>query len=582
MQLDAVGVAAIRKELADRLLNARLERITQPSRGDLLFALRKGTLQYRLFFSETPRPWLGLIEKTPANPASPPAFCMLLRKYLPGGRIVRILQPSFEKRLSLAVEHFENVGGLIEYCLHFELMGRHGNVIIADQNGLILDALRRTKGESAGRRLEPGLPYQPPDASSRINPDGLAADTFHNLLHYAPPDTTLHDLLQRKLLGLSPETIAEMAAAAGLTPDRKISSLAMGEREALRSILNTLVATVHAERFDPREITNTDGRMQAVSPLPSLRTLEGMVQKPTPCFSSAFGDLMLRETRQEHLARRRRSVAGRIETGIAKLERKQAKQLVELSRSEQAELHKERGNLLLAHLGGIPKGASSVEMPSFEDPFAPITIPLDPALNPSANAQMHFRRYQRAKRAQKAVAAQLAKTGDDLAYLREIAFNLSLAETEEELAEIAAEMDGGTPAAANKKAVTSPEYRRFLSLDGWEMYIGRNSKQNERLTFGLAGPEDLWLHARQIPGAHVIVKQKDNDRLPPSTLLDAANLAVYHSRARDGSKVAVDYTRRKHVRKRPGGHPGMVHYDRFQTVIIDPDREILRRLIGSS
>lgn len=579
MTLDAPLLAALRRDLEERILHARIDRIHQPNRGDLLFTLRKGAVRHLLYFSaDTPGPWLGLVPGAPENPASAPAFCMLLRKYLAGGRIIGLVQPSFERLLSLRVEHFDETTGLAARLLHLEFMGRRGNAVLVDADGAILDALWRTP-PGGERVLEPGAPYIGPSAAGRLNPGTLARGTFDNLLAYSS-ERPLRELLQAKLLGLGAASIAALLAGAGVDPAKPAGALSAAEQDRIWSRLADLAERVRREEFDPRLVLDADGAPLGILAWPEPQAPGRRLEKIDD-LAAAVGAFQGRAAEDRRLAGRRSSLAARIRAELARARRKLDKQEQELAAAGEADLDRTRGELLLAYLHLVPRGAGEADLPAPDGSGAMVKIPLDPALSPSENAQAYFRRYQRAKRGRTAIAAQMAKTAAELSYLRDLDFAIFAAENAADLAEIEAEMaaQGLLPRAKAGKPAPSGGPLRYRSRDGLEILVGRNNRQNEEVTFRLADPGDTWLHVREIPGAHVIVKHRSAP-LSPEALLDAANLAVYHSRAREGSKVPVDYTERRHVRKQPGGRPGAVHYDHFQTVIVDPDPEILGELLG--
>lgn len=575
MGLDALVIAGLRRELEGRLLGARLERLFQPYRGDLLFSFRKGNEGYRLYFSaDTPLPWVGLVEAAPENPASAPAFCMLLRKYLLGGRLLGVAQPVFERRLCLIFERYEEGIGPSTGHLHLELMGRRGNAVLVDREGRILDALWRKAG--GGRCLEPGAVYLPPPVEGRLDPTALGRTTLMNLLAYAPAETTLADLLQRRFLGFSPRTVRDLLAAAGLAPAEKVGELTEEGKERLWAALSALMERVRRAEFLPCLVEGE------VLPFPPPDAEERVVEM-VPSLAFALGAVYGAAAAKGRREKLRAGLTERIRTHLARAARKREKQREELAAAGKADTHREYGELILAHLGEIPRGASVVELPSPADPAEKITVPLDPALSATANAQAHFRRYQRARRGRAAIAAQLAKTEEEIAYLEGLAYALEAAEDEAALAEIAEEMAGQglLPAAKAAKARRPSLPRGFRSRDGLEILVGRNNRQNEELTFGIASPHDLWFHVRNLPGAHVILRCTRRENPPETSLFEAALLAVHFSRAREGTKVAVDYTERKHVRKRPGGRPGAVHYERFRTLIMDPEPDLIQRLLAT-
>ncbi|MCL6615286.1 MAG: NFACT family protein, partial [Firmicutes bacterium] len=276
MGLDALVLAGLRRELEGRLLGARLERLFQPYRGDLLFSFRKGNEGYRLYFSaDTPLPWVGLVEAAPENPASAPAFCMLLRKYLLGGRLLGVAQPVFERRLCLVFERYEEGIGPSTGHLHLELMGRRGNAVLVDREGRILDALWRKAG--GGRCLEPGAVYLPPPVEGQLDPTALGRTTLMNLLAYAPAETTLADLLRKRLLGFSPRTVRDLLAAAGLASAEKVGELTEEGKECLWAAFSALMERVRRAEFLPCLVEGEvlpfpppDAEERAVEMVPSL------------------------------------------------------------------------------------------------------------------------------------------------------------------------------------------------------------------------------------------------------------------------------------------------------------------------
>lgn len=565
MGLDGFTLRALVAELAPMLTGARLTKVQQPARDQVALILYHQRRDWRLVLSVNPR-WarLSLEDAGPDNPPTPPPFCMVLRKHLDGARLVEIAQDGLERVVTLAFAVRDELGDLRRKRLLLEIMGRHSNLVLVDERNTIIDALRRVADEEAVRPLLPGLPYTPPPRPAL--PDALTIDrsSFAELLRCQQP---VADALCRGLFGLSPLLARELCARAGIPPHAPAETLTMTEITLLYDALVALRSTESGLR--PQAVTLPGGRTEF-----SAYDLTQFGAAPRRYYESVqalIADVLGDGERQETLASLKLSLAALVRRESERCERKRAAQLEEARRGAEADDLRLVGELILANLHKLGKRMTAATLADYAGNER--TVALDPSLSPSDNAQAYFRRYARAKKAAVAAAEQARRTSEELAYLNALAVALEQATDIASLNDIRAELaaQGYLRSVGNGRsaAPTPAQPRRFTSSDGCEILVGRSNMQNDRLTMKLARPDDIWLHAKDIPGAHVILRV---GKEPPSfqAITEAAALAAYFSSARAATKVPVDYTERRHVRKVPGARPGMVIYDHQKTIMVAP------------
>lgn len=565
MGLDGFTLRALVAELAPLLADARLTKIHQPARDEVALILYHQRRDWRLVLSVNPR-WarLSVEDIGPDNPPAPPPFCMVLRKHLDGARLVEIAQDGLERVVTLAFAVRDELGELRRKRLLLEIMGRHSNLILLDERGTVIDAIRRVGDEDAPRPLLPGLPYAPPPRP--LKPDALTADRASlagALRSCLPAAAALSD----GLFGLSPLLAREICARAGIDPRAPAEALRPTEIDAIYDSLAALRSDKQALR--PQAVTLPDGRTEFSAY--ELTQFGAEPRRYYPSINSLVADVLGGEERREAIASLKRSLAAVVRRESERCQRKRAAQLEEARRGAEADDLRLIGELILANLHRLRKRMTDVTLADYAGNER--TVKLDPSLSPSDNAQAYFRRYARAKKAAVAAAEQARRTGEELAYLNEVAFAIEQANDITTLNDIGAELAeqgylrDATGARPAKAATSAP--RRFISADGYEILVGRNNIQNDLVTMKLARPGDIWLHAKDIPGAHVILRA-GNGPLPASAIAEAAALAAYYSSARAATKVPVDYTERRHVRKVPGARPGMVIYDHQKTIMVAP------------
>jgi len=584
MPIDGLVFTALVQELAGSLKNARIQGVFQPSPTDLVLQLRQPGKTYRLAISIDPSlARVHLTGEDPENPLAPPAFCALLRKHLVPGRVAGIRQPPLERVLELVVDGRGDAGERTRRHLYVEIMGRHSNVILTDDEGRILDAMKRVPGDvNRHRELLPARPYLPPPAQERVDPWTLDPEAFDRMVRLVPAGAKPAEVLAQNVAGFSPLAGREVVARAGLDPGVTREALAPGDVPKLYQAFREVVQALEPGRAEPCAV---DAGERVEFWLLPLLTVEGACRR-FPSVNQLVDWVYRRRAAGERFRREQKRLAAVVDQHLRRLDRKIQLQQQEVEAARRAEEYRTAGDLLMSYLHEVQPGASRVELPNFYDGGRPFAIELDPSETPAANAQRYYRKYQKAKKTLEKAAAQLEASRSERAYLESVKTALELSESPAELEEVEEELrregylpertgPGQKPRAKAQAAASSP--LTWTSSDGFRIVVGRNNRQNDLVTMQMARGDDLWLHAQGIPGAHVIVQTGGKD-VPEQTLLEAAVLAALYSKARDSANVPVDYTFRRYVRKPRGAKPGMVIYDHQRTLFVTPDPHLPERL----
>lgn len=589
MALDGVVLTAVTDELKKQLLNSRIVKIYQPRRWEIILHCRQPGSHYQLLLSADPQnARIHLSEDTPDNPLQPPSFCMLLRKHLTGGRIVSIEQPRMERILQIVVENIDAEGQIVRRTIIAEVMGKHSNITLVDTaSGVILDAISRVTSDiNRYRELVPGATYIFPPAQDKISPLEVKPDTLMHRLAPARPDSPLYRLLVDNFLGIGPTTAKEIVFRAGYTPQEKRGALEQQELHKLYASLRWLAAIIRAGEFTPCVVLGENGKPEVASAI----RLEHCHQ--TLCTFSSMSQALEAYYQQKLTAQHARELAQKlhriVNNNLQRVNKKLEAQQKALQRAEKADTYRIYGELLTAHLYQVKPGATEITVPNYyASDQARITIPLDNRLSPADNAQAYFRRYNKAKKTRVKAAQQAQYSRQEKEYLEQVQTALELATTLPELEDIYQELQSEGYIATDrnkkkrqvKKTAAPSDPWKFRSSDGLEILVGKNNHQNDRITLSTARPDDIWLHVKDIPGSHVIVRRQNGD-IPETTLQEAALLAAYYSKAREGSNVPVDYTYRKYVRKPKGARPGMVIYDHQTTLYATPRAEFMQSILS--
>ena len=574
MPLDAVCLQAVVAELAPQITGSRIEKIQQPARDQVVLLLRGNR---RLLLSAGGgQPRLHLTELPRDNPAQPPMFCMLLRKYLSGGIIESIQQAPLERVVTLTVSAADELGERSQFSLILEAVARRANLILADKDGHIIDCLRRIDFEmNPDRQVLPGLFYHLPTPPDKVSPFTVTKEEFAALAAAAGEGAPADQWLVRTVNGLSPLVARELTFRACGSTDAPVT----GHTAALWSAFAAWRDTVNEKHFTPAMLKRSGVPMDFT--YLHVGQYGGAAEEETyTSFSRLLDDFYEKREQAERVKQKGQDLVKTASNGAARLRRKITAQEQELAESKNRDKWRVYGELITANLYRMERGMSRLTAQNYYDPdCADVDIPLDVRLSPQENAAKYFKKYTKAKTAEKYITAQLEKARVELTYLESVLQELTLAESEQDFNDIRAELiDGGYLRAKGRKQPQRPSRpREFRSTAGLRILVGRNNRQNDRLTAKDAEKWDIWLHTQKIHGSHVILctggAQPDEQ-----SIAEAASLAAYFSQAQNSTKVPVDFTQVKYVKKPAGARPGMVIYTTYQTMLADPDEKLVHTL----
>ena len=573
MPLDAIFLSALTAELNETIVGARIDKIQQPDRETVLLSLRTAFSGGKklLLSASTNHPRIHYTEEKFEQPAQPPMFCMLLRKHLSNGRILSLTQLPMERAVDLCVESADELGSVSQKHIRLELMGRNSNLILAGQDGRILDCLRRVDLEmSEKRQVLPGLFYREPPSQGKLDLRAETPEAVRDALARLPGPVAADAWLMDRYAGISPLIAREVsylltgktdADLSELDPDRIAGPLCAALQGLLTGFTPTILCRGEtAKDFSFRPIRQYEGYLQC---------------RTAPGFSALLDEYYATRDREQRMRARTQSLSKTLTTLINRAERKLANQRRELEATKDREHLRRLGDIVTANLYAIDRGQTRLKAVDFYDPeMREIEIPLNPAISPQQNAAKYYKDYTRAKHAEVFLREQIAKGETESSYLASVLDALSRAESERDVADIRAELtEGGylRQTDRRKQIKTAPSRpMEFRSSDGVQILVGRNNRQNDLLTCKLAYKNDLWLHVQKIHGSHVIIVC-GGAPVPDQTVTEAAMLAAWYSEARQGQNVPVDVCPVRQVKKPAGTKPGMVVYENYRTVYVTPD-----------
>ena len=573
MAFDAFFLRSVLDEVRARCIGARVDKLHQPSRDTLILHLRCQQGREKLLFVANPTaPRLHLTQASPENPAEPPMFCMLLRKHLLGARLTEITQPDMERCAVFTFDCTDEMGFPVQKRLVAELMGRTCNLYLLSPEGRILDCLRRIGlDESAKRAALPGLQYVKPEIIEKRNPLYAVQEDYVNLLS-EPGADVLSDRLMDVFGGLSPLVCREAALFAAGDCSARVTGM---DTDTVSEKL-CLFFSEHLHHPAPYYYAQADGTPKQFAFCP-IREYGEYHQAES--FGALLDNYYTLRDRKDAIRQKSQGVRKTVTNLCQRLRRKLAVQEKELTATYDRERLRQLGDILTANLGRIVKGQTRIQCEDFYDEnMKTIEIPLSPLLSPQQNAAKYYKDYARMKNAEKELTHQLELGREELSYLESVLEELNRADTEAELEEIRQELQAGgylrQESGRKKMKQSKLPPMRFESTDGFPIYVGRNNRQNDELTFKLARKDDIWCHASKVHGSHVIISC--NGKQPPdNTITQAAQLAAYYAETGGGQNISVDVTPVKQVKKIPNGKPGMVIYHSYKTVIANPYKEIV-------
>ena len=576
MSMDGLSLYSAMNELNKRLAGGKIDKIQQTDKEELLLMVRSLGQTYRLLINASAADnRVQLTELKKQAPSEAPMFCMLLRKRIAGGKIVRFEQERLDRVLKISIETYNDLGDLSVFALYCELMGKHSNIILVNEKGVIVDAIKHVGlGMSSVRFVMPGLEYSAPPAQDKQDPSKASADDFSMAMCMV--GMSIAKALSNAFFGLSPAVAAQLVAR--YTDKTECTQLSEAEREELAERLAAFYADMAQGKEKASAVLNAFGETEAVYPF----AIAGGGIKLYDSIGEALDSLYINSDRREWAKRHGASARKVLQNNIERCEKKLALYADALNSGEQMEKCRLYGELLTANLHSLKSGTDTAAVDNYyADPVERIAIPLDRQLTPGENAQRYYKKYQKLKAARDMAIVQREQTLSELNYLEGQLDNLTKCTAENELSELIEELkDQGyikrDKGGKKKMKLAASKPMHFVSSTGADIYVGKNNRQNDELTLRFASPNDIWMHTKNIPGSHVIVKGASEQ--DTATMTEAALLAAYYSRARGSENVAVDYTPRKYVKKPAGAKPGMVIYTTNKTAYVTPSEEAVARL----
>ena len=583
MPMDALCLSAVRKETEQAVLGGRIDKIHQPSRDEILLHIRSRAGACRLLLSANPaRPRMQLTELPRENPAEPPMFCMLLRKYLTGGKIMELRQPPMERLAELVIEATNEMGDKVTRRLILEAMGRRTNLLLLDGENRIVDCLRRVDvdlSQENARPLLPGMFYQyPPVQEGKLDPETMTPEDRANILTAGQIDIPADRFLLDHFMGLSPLIAREAAFEAFGEVDAPVGR----DPEKLLGKVDVMLTKLREGQVQPTMLLREDKPVD-FSFRPILQYGPGTELRTFDTFTALLDEFYQARETADSVRQKGQDFIKSLTQARDRLARKMALQEKELAQTQNREQNRIYGDLITANLYRMEKGMKVLRTENYYDPdCTEIDIPLDPLKNPQQNAAKYYKAYTKAKTAEEMLTIQLEKGAAEREYLDSVLDSISRAEGDRDLEEIRQELV--ETGYLRRKAKAKDRMKRpnskpmeFRSSTGFRISVGRNNLQNDTLTTKQAGKWDYWFHTQKIHGSHVIL-WTEGEKPDDQSLNEAAALAAWFSQGREGKKIPVDYTPVKFVKKPAGARPGMVIYTTYQTAYVDPDETLVKKL----
>lgn len=587
MALDGLVIHSIVDELSSKLVGGKVDKISQPENDEIILNIRNNPNNYKLVLSASasnPRVYIANNYKK-QNPKKAPVFCMLFRKHIQGGTITKVSQIGFERIIKISVESLDELKEKSTKDIIVEIMGRHSNIILVQsENSKIFDSVKRVPvSVSRVRQILPGLTYELPPAQDKINPlDKLSSEVFiENIKTYDGP---VFKGIYTKFLGISPIIAKEICFRSSVDPKINTSDLTDEDISRLYIEFEKLFKDISKNNFHPSIIVDRSIDKYVDFSCVNLTIYKDLDSIYNESVSEVLENYYQTRDVKDRIHQRASDLRKSITIKLDRLYNKQKKQHEELLESEHADEFKLKGELLTAYIYMIKKGMKEIEVQNFyTSDYSNIKISLNENLTPSENSQKYFKKYNKLKTAKKEITHQMDINEEEIDYLENILLSIDNCENMDELQDIREELVKLGYAKVQGKAKPKKETtlttmpHKFLSSDGTTIFVGKNNKQNDHLTLRIADYDDIWMHTKNIPGSHVIIKCAGTE-VSDETIYEGAMLAAYFSKSKMSSKVPVDYTKKKNVKKPSGSKPGMVIYETNSTIYVTPTEEMVAKL----
>lgn len=585
MALDGLVIHSIVDELHKKLLGGKIDKVYQPENDEVVLHIRNNKENFKLVLScsaSNPRVYLASNYKK-ENPINAPMFCMLFRKYIQGGNIVDISQIGFERIIKISVESFDELKEKTTKDIIIEIMGRHSNIILTHSfdNKIIDSAKRIPPSVSRVRQILPGQIYVLPPEQDKLNPiDEVSLNLFiDTLTSFNGP---IFKAIYSKFLGISPVVAKEICFRANIDENILIDEISSNDISKIYKEFYSLFKSIKDNMYNPSMVIDESIDKVLDFSCINLSQFSNLSIINDDSISKILENYYVTKDIKDRIHQRSSDLRKSISIKLDRLYNKLNKQEKELIESENAEIYKVKGELITSYIYMIEKGMKSIEVANFYDPeYKNIIISLNPNFTPSENAQKYFKKYNKMKTAKKEITSQIEITKEEIDYLENIILSIENCENLAELMDIREELSkvGYLRTKNNSKRETklTTKPHEFISSNGFKILVGKNNKQNDHLTLKIASNEDIWMHTKNIPGSHVIIKTEGKE-VPDETIFEGAMLAAFFSKSKMSSQVPVDYTKKKNVKKPNGSKPGMVIYETNSTIYVTPTEELVAKL----
>lgn len=586
MAFDGIVTKSVVDEIKINLIGGRIDKVYQQERDEILLLVYNNGKSHRLLLSANSSiPRMYLTEHTKKNPQTPPVFCMLLRKHLIGGKILDIRQNKMDRVVFIDVSSLDEFGEFSKKTLAIEIMGRHSNIILFDnEDHRILDSIKKVNiSMSRVRQVLPGLSYTYPPEGDKINPLELSQDNFNTALSLEKPNTKVFKFLYFNYMGLSPLISREICFRGVIDDDIPLNRLDPVQKDSLYNSFKEVSESIINMNYSPQYIVDEVEDIIAFHAL-DLKQFGNMKKYEMDSISSLLDKVYKSKDTFDRVNQKAQSLKRTLTNKLDRSLNKLSKQKTSLLESKDRDKFKVYADLISANAHSIQRGLKEVELENFYDEnLESMLVPLDHKISPIENAQKYYKKYSKLKTAEQLLKRQIPRTRDEIIYLENVLMNIDNSTEVEDLDEIKEELiiEGyikGKKDKKNKKKkdkLSKPHH--YISKDGFHIYVGKNNRQNDELTLKFANRDDLWLHVKDMPGSHVIIRKSGNE-IPDTTLEEAGILAAYYSSAKNSNNVPVDFTEKKNVRKARHAKPGMVIYDNFKTLNINPKKELVNNI----
>ena len=585
MALDGLVIHSIVDELHKKLLGGKIDKVYQPENDEIVLHIRNNKENFKLVLScsaSNPRVYLASDYKK-ENPINAPMFCMLFRKYIQGGNIVNVSQVDFERIIKISVESFDELKEKTTKDIIIEIMGRHSNIILThSSNNKIIDSAKRIPPSvSRVRQILPGQTYVLPPKQDKLNPiNEISLNTFVDTL--SSFDGPIFKAIYSKFLGISSVIAKEICFRANIDENLLVSEISSDDISKIYREFHNLFKYIKDNIYNPCMVIDTSIDKVLDFSCINLSLFSNLSIINDYSISKILENYYATKDIKDRIHQRSSDLRKSISIKLDRLYNKLNKQEKELIESENAQIYKIKGELITSYIYMIEKGMESVEVANFYDPeYKNIKISLNTNFTPSENAQKYFKKYNKLKTAKKEITSQMEITKEEIDYLENIMLSIENCENLAELMDIREELGkvGYLRSKNNSKKETklTTKPHEFVSSNGFKILVGKNNKQNDHLTLKVASNEDIWMHTKNIPGSHVIIKTEGKE-VPDETIFEGAMLAAFFSKSKMSSQVPVDYTKKKNVKKPNGAKPGMVIYDTNNTIYVTPTEELVVKL----